>query len=583
MQNYVNKLKDFMYRDWLDDIKNFYLNINPVYRRSFWILFIITNIVFGFYTINFLWGNHDWGSIIKGKLYNASFHEGRYGAFVISEFLTGNLYLPIISALWSYAALSLSAVLLAIYWKVPTKTSYFVIFGLILNITPYTLSWLWYAHWTVNIFFGRLLIFASFILSDKIMTSKFIKQKFLMTILVIAMLNFSLSIYPSFIGTFVMVLVGRILVEMIDWSSWKQGCVDTFKQNKFSVVNLLIAIVIYKIVLEYMKYKKIINENFYNMQTIAIAEMPEKILFSIKSAWIQFTDFATPFYPDILTKMFLILAIIFIIQVLVFSKKTFAVKASIFAVYTVSLFLTKVVAFISNSPSAIYQVRIDFCGYVLFNALIIALCLNIGGILQNIKIILSCFIIYIFSVNDFHMLRTWKLGLEAEKIEWNRVAERISSNPAFDFNNYYQCVQIGNWKAKRPYFIDKRDKMMKMESIDLLNYSHTPRWAPFVTITFYNPFNVKRSIRISDFTNPEYMSALKRIYDAGLLENAKAWPAQNSIIVYDDIILVIMDEKDLQKAKQLLAEQDKKEKVQKDKINVKAKSAENLRPQMEAK
>ena len=77
------------------------------------------------------------------------------------------------------------------------------------------------------------------------------------------------------------------------------------------------------------------------------------------------------------------------------------------------------------------------------------------------------------------------------------------------------------------------------------------------------------------------MSALKRLNDAGLLENAKAWPAQNSIIVYEDIILVITDEKDLQRAKKLLAEQEQKEQGLKDKIKAKAKPAVTSQPQPE--
>lgn len=574
----VNKVVDFLKRNWLEDIKNFYLGVNPVYRQSFWILFIITNIVFGFHTINFLWGNHDWDSLIAGKTYASSFWEGRYGAWIVSEILTYNQYLPIISALWAFAALSLSAVLLAIYWRVPQKISYFVIFGLILNITPYTLPWLWYAHWTVNIFFGRLFIVAGFILSDKYSKGT-LKQKVWGNLLSILLLNFSLGIYPSFIGTLPIVFIGRVLVDMLDWNTIRQGIREHVKSYTFIIFNILMASVIYKVALEWMKYKGAIREGFYNMQTTPIAEIPLKILTCIKAAWTQFTDFSIPFYPDILTKLFLILAIIFVLQITVFSKKSFIMKVSILVMFAASLFLTKVVAILSSVDSVIFLTRVDFCGYVLFNALIIALCLNIGGILQNIKILIGCLIIYLFTVNDLHQLRTWKMGFESEKMMWNRVVERINKHQLFNYNSKYTYIQIGDWKPERVQFVNKNEKMMRTNDADLLNYSFTPRWAPFTTIAFYSHYNIKKYFRVSDFTNPEYMSVLKHLNNAGLLENAKAWPAENSIIVYEDIILVVTDEKDLQKAKNIL----QKEKALRDRIKAKTKPVATSELQAEAK
>lgn len=37
-----------------------YKNINPLYRHTFWIVFIACNIVFGFDTAQFLWGRESW-------------------------------------------------------------------------------------------------------------------------------------------------------------------------------------------------------------------------------------------------------------------------------------------------------------------------------------------------------------------------------------------------------------------------------------------------------------------------------------------------------------------------------------------
>lgn len=559
MQSYVHKIENFMERDWLEDIKSIYFHINPVYRHSFWILFIVTNIVFGFHTINFLWGNHDWSLMVNGQKWNGSFWEGRYGTFIVSQLLTKNLYLPIISALWAYVALSLSAILLAIYWKVPQKTAYFVIFGLILNITPYTLSWMWYTHWTVNIFFGRLFIITSFLLSNKFTTGT-IKQKIYGNLLIIFLLNFGLGIYQSYIGTFVMILIGRILVEMLDWNTLKNGIYNSIKQYTIIIIDIVLAVVLYKVVLKYMEYKNIIREGFYNMQTTSLTNIFPKALSCIKAAWIQFTDFSIPFYPNILTKLFFILAIIFIVQILIHSKKSIIMKLAILGVFFIALFFTKIVAFISSMDFIVYASRIDFCGYVLFNALIIVLCLKTGGIIQNIKILISLLIIYLFIVNDLHQQRTFKLGFDSERMVWSRVWSRIENSASFKKDNKYEYIQIGNWPVERLYFYPKNDKIANKDE-ELLYHLFIPRWLPYITFSFYNHLNIKKNHRINKFSNSAYMLALKRIYNAGLLENAHAWPSENSIIVYEDIILVITEEKDLQKAKQLLAKQIQKEKT----------------------
>ena len=147
-----------------------------------------------------------------------------------------------------------------------------------------------------------------------------------------------------------MVLAGRILIEMLNWHSLKYGLLDTIKQNKVSVINILIAVILYKIIFGYMKYASIIAESYFNIQTTPLAEMPEKFLFCIKSAWIQFTNWSMPFYPDILTKLFLVLSVISLVQILL-SQRSWLLKLQICTAFILALFCTKTVAFISSENS----------------------------------------------------------------------------------------------------------------------------------------------------------------------------------------------------------------------------------------
>lgn len=544
-----------MKKDIIQAVADFYKNINPVYRKSFWILFAITNVVFGFYTINFFWGNHDWIYMTNGIPLSRSFFEGRYGAYLFSRILTGGLYLPIISALWSFIALSLSAVVLAVYWKIPQRTAYFVTFGLILNITPYTLVWFFFGHWIVDIYFARLFIFAAFLLSAHYTLKGPKWQKILVNLIAILFLNYGISVYQAFINTIIMLICGRFLIEMLNWTSLKDGIKTFFTQHKWTFFDIFVAVALYKIVFQVMRYKKLINEKFYSLQTVPLSGIPSKIWECIKASWTQFTDFSVVFYPSILTKLFLVLALIFFIYILFKKHCSWCIKAFIFITFFATLFLTKFVACISQT-NILFAVRTDLCSYVLFNALIICLCLKSDNFLPNTKIILMGIIIYIFAVNCFHYQRTFKLGFEAEKMIWNRMLSRLENHPDYNPKQKYTVIQLGKPISARDRFYPRNIKTIRDR--EMLTYSFDCSWQSFHALNFYNFGFVKKDFGLDYFKNQQFMEILTRLDNAGKLKNAKAWPLQNSIIVYKDIILLIMNDKSLEQAKKLLKENNEK-------------------------
>lgn len=55
-----------------------YKSINPLYRHTFWIVFIACNIVFGFDTAQFLWGRESWGMTFGSIGGNWTVADGRW-------------------------------------------------------------------------------------------------------------------------------------------------------------------------------------------------------------------------------------------------------------------------------------------------------------------------------------------------------------------------------------------------------------------------------------------------------------------------------------------------------------------------
>ena len=120
--NLISKLKSFTEFDLSAYLIKTYKNIPTIYKKTFWTVFIVLNIVFAFHTINFFWSNHEW-PLMKGHISPTNFWwEARFTETLL-YFLMDFKILPVLTNLFSFFGLSLSVVLLAIYWNIPKKLS----------------------------------------------------------------------------------------------------------------------------------------------------------------------------------------------------------------------------------------------------------------------------------------------------------------------------------------------------------------------------------------------------------------------------------------------------------------------------
>ena len=145
-----------------------YKAINPLYRHTFWIVFIALNLVFGFHTVQFLWGMEDWMHGLSNEhnaLMTAS--QGRYTQNIISMFIEGGNTLPILNNLLSFAALSLASVWLCMYLNIQRKLYIWVIVGLVLTLQPFTLARMYFTYQVVGLFIAVAIGILGFVLAKK--------------------------------------------------------------------------------------------------------------------------------------------------------------------------------------------------------------------------------------------------------------------------------------------------------------------------------------------------------------------------------------------------------------------------------
>lgn len=144
-----------------------YKNINPLYRHTFWIVFIVCNIVFGFDTAQFLWGRESWGMTFGNIGGNWAITQGRWTQNVIATYLTQDLVLPILNNVLAFIALSVASILLCIYLNITRKLWIWAIVGFVLTLSPFTLARMYFSYQVAGLFIAVAIGVLGFILARK--------------------------------------------------------------------------------------------------------------------------------------------------------------------------------------------------------------------------------------------------------------------------------------------------------------------------------------------------------------------------------------------------------------------------------
>ena len=144
-----------------------YKSINPLYRYTFWIVFIACNIVFGFDTAQFLWGRESWGMTFGNIGGNWSVADGRWTQNVIAAYLTQDLVLPILNNVLAFIALSFASVLLCVYLNITRKLWIWAIVGFVLTLSPFTLARMYFSYQVAGLFIAVAIGILGFVLARK--------------------------------------------------------------------------------------------------------------------------------------------------------------------------------------------------------------------------------------------------------------------------------------------------------------------------------------------------------------------------------------------------------------------------------
>lgn len=524
--------------------------IPSLYKKTMLISVLSMFGAFFFHVTNMLVGNHDWHFLVSGLPIDCTIYKARYGAEIIKNLLFQGNYVPLLTDLVSFFALSLSGIMVLNYWKVPKKQSFYIIGTLLFVLQPFTLEWLYFTLTMPDMFFTPAIIVGALMLSDKC-KDLFLQKKFgkfaLYTILAILLMNLSISLYPSLINTIAILFLGKVFIELLFCDGEKNQVKSVFSDRIPAAINIVLAMLSFKAIVMWIDFcGKLLH--IYAIEQISLSDLPQRILDCIYISFLQLGSYSFPFMPNSICVTFSALLIL-LVAVLILGEKEKVYNGKIVALQLImlllALFSTKLATTVCAEPQFL-ETRIDFCGLHFFRILIVcALFIKLVNRqnLLNFTILCSAAIISISTINDLKGQKVWNLALNVEKTQMNRIYERIEADKNFDRNRMYSVIEIGKLKPTREIFYSEKH-IKQYDSLALLTHHFDPYWEPFrmmeVVVGKYfidSRYNPEEAMQDKDF-----QQLFKKAYEKGLLKNAKSWPDKNSIIIDDGLIIFIADD-----------------------------------------
>ena len=271
---------------------------------TFAAVFLTLNLIFLFHGVHFMFGDHDWKYLKHGISLGAGLFEGRFSQFLPVTILSRGEILPVINNALGFAGFSLGIALLSRYWRLPHTKNACIMFGLFAALTPYILSFMYFAFLVIPVLSWNLFIIAALFISEKEEVFSFRR-----TIAAAVLTTLALGGYPPVINliavAFSLRLLFAALFEIPSSAATVYGMpsvsftaiLNTLcRRFRWTVFNILLGIICYKLCLLALTKTGAVNVSYYNLQTTPLGEWGSKFLLVSRDVWLQFLA-TLPFIP----------------------------------------------------------------------------------------------------------------------------------------------------------------------------------------------------------------------------------------------------------------------------------------------
>lgn len=514
--------------DWAEECGKFYKSIPSKYRQSFWMLFGFINLAFLFHTMHFMWGNEDWNAVRFTVDHNEGIKTGAFSAYWLQQLIFDGKILPVANNLWSFAGLSLAGVLLAVYWNLPQRATPIVVTGLLFAVTPFTLSILYFAKSSLGICWLPAIVLTALLLSEKRGNTD-VKTYLYNTVSVLLFL-IALGTYMPIVNFIIIAVLGQIFLKTV-YSDISLR--DASKRALQGTVNFTAALMIYWLILFLLKETGKLND--ITAQAVSFSTPLANIFVWIKYSFLQFA-LTLPFM-DSAYKIFYFALIIIALFTLIFRAPN--VKASVRGLALVPfLVLGSLIALLFAAEPEINFVRMTFFGLPFLYALFFILIIRLGGAyVCRIGYTLAILLIFMNFVRVAYAEKVWKFGWDAETKLAERIITRLEKMPEFNIDHQYKLLQVGEKSLRAKYY---KKANQELPNGELLARAYYPYGAAKDAYNFFYQTDFLKADAGEDALNEAQIKDY-------LLNRARAWPAKESIFIYGDYIILILDDVALSK------------------------------------
>lgn len=476
---------------------------------AFFTLFLALNIIFLYHSAHFMFGDHDWRYLRNGIKLGAGLFEGRFSQFIPINLLSQGEILPIINNILGFTGFSLGIALLAKYWQLPHEKKNYIMFALLCGITPYILSFMYFAFLVIPVLSWNLFIVGALIISEKEQNFSFIKS-----LGAVILITLALGGYPPVINLIGVALCMKFLIKSIDK---KETLIGLLKEYRWSIINIVISLVVYKLCIAVFTKLGAIQSNYYNLQTTPVSEWASKALLVVKDIILQFSITL----PFISMGYKVIVAIICLLAIHTVIKKSQSKGLSLLFVIAVFLSAMSTLFLSTSLRETEFSPRIDFFGFMYIAAGMYAIILSAPEkIVKNLGFLLALMSIAGGTTALFEAEKVWHLGFMAEMNLYKRVEKRFNQDEKFNPNSYYIIVQGGSPEFRSKFYHTPYNHI----SDDLLSISYVPGMASGVMWNYYAKKNYADETSYVYTFRPDEEIKQK-------LRESKPWPTENSISV----------------------------------------------------
>lgn len=538
------------YGEWDIHFLKKYHDIDLVYKKTFWTVFIILHLVFLYYSIHFLWGNHDWWYVTHGMWKSISWWNGRFTNYLPNQLLGGR-FLPLLTMSLALFGFSFTGILLAYYWKVEKRFFNYLVISLVIVLNPLVLYWIYFAIDTVSHLWIPSILILALILSEK--------KSYFYFFLAYLLIIMGLGAYSSGINTIAIVFLGKVILS---YCFEDQSIVFLYTKFKRTFLCIIAGLISFKIIISmliFLEKTQAVEYVSTNLLNSLGKNFFKLVVDSFANLW-----YSVPFYDHDIVQLTIFISLFSFIVLCWYQRKYTFKKISQWCLFILGICLLPLAlnttSFVLgfNKPEA----RILFFGNIFFVAFFIAVILKTKLIWA--KNILIVFLIFLLPMNVYRLVeaqKLWKMDFDYQNGIHEQILKRIVESPNYVEDRTYTVICWGSQRSS--YLLKFYDA--NFDSYDVLFFTRSAFAGHAFpnALKFYN-FNSKvnyflitllnnENINIAGQTNINIYQILLPYYDL-LKSTVKQWPAKNSVLVNGDCIFINFDDKTLETFLKILDE-----------------------------